>query len=299
MNFNTLVENEKFEASIEKIHIIDRQGSQSDELKIEILNGDYKNIERGRNIEGIFGGFKSGKMHIDKISSSIKKTQIGAISAPVSAKEKHTRHWRKVRLFDIVNDVATNLTLSVFYYGVQNFFYENVTQFNETDLAFLNRLCIREGILLKIDNERIVMYDKATVEKADSVLTIKSIGDVINENIAFSENPNMVHSVTVKYFADRLISYTATSGTLGAKITLREYVSSEAEAERFAKAYLSHFTQNDITLDVLIPINDGITSGNCIGIENFARYSGKYFVFECYHDPKKEQTRLLGRRIKE
>lgn len=298
MDFETLLENEKTSAEILRLQITDRQGAQSDDITLEILNSKAEGtIERGRSLEGNFGGFKSGKMHVDKIISTTRKTRIGAISAPVSAKEKRTRHWRKVRLFDIVNDVATNIGVSVFYLGVENHYYENVTQFNETDLAFLNRLCIREGYALKIDNERLVLYSKSALESAEAVATIKNAGDVLNDKIAFSENPNMVQSVTVKYFADRLISYTATRGTMGARLTVREYVSDAGEAERFAKGYLKHFNENDVTVDALIPINDGIASGNCVKFEGYARYDGKYFVTECCHDPKNKQTRILGRRV--
>ena len=298
MDFVTLIDNEKTSAEISRLQITDRQGAQADEITLEILNADADGkIERGRSLEGNFGGFKSGKMHIDKITSTTRKTRIGAISAPVSAKERRTRHWRKVRLFDIVNDVATNIGISVFYHSVENHFYENVTQCNETDLAFLNRLCIREGYALKIDNERAVIYNKSAVESTAAVATIKGADGVISDRIAFSENPNMVQSVTVKYFADRLISYTATSGTMGARLTIREYVGDAGEAERFAKGYLKHFTENDVTVDALIPINDGIASGVCVKFEGYARYDGKYFIMECCHDPKSKQTRILGRRV--
>ena len=298
MDFETLLENKKTNAETLRLQITDRQGAQADEITLEILNSDVDvKIERGRTLEGNFGGFRSGKMHIDKISSTSRKTRIGAISVPVSAKEKRTRHWRKVRLFDIVNDVVTNIGISVFYHGVENHFYENVTQWNETDLSFLNRLCIREGYALKIDNKRAVLYDKSAVESKVAVATIKGTSSVISDSIAFTENPNMVQSVTVKYFADRLISYTATSGNMGARLTVREYVSDAGEAERFAKGYLRYFTENDVTVDALIPINDGIASGNCIKIEGYARYDGKYFITECCHDPKNRQTRILGRRV--
>ena len=297
MDFETFIENEKIDAEFDKLQITDRQGAQADEITLVILNGDIEGIERGRSLEGNFGGFKSGKMHIDKISSTTRRTRIGAISAPVSEKEKSTRNWCKVRLYDIVNDVATNIGISVFYHGVENHYFENVTQYNETDLAFLNRLCIREGYALKIDDERAVIYNTATVEAAEEIATIKNAGDVLNDLIAFSENPNMVQAVTVKYFADRLISYTATSGTMGARLTVREYVRDGGEAERFAKGYLKHFTENDVTVDALIPINDGIASGNCVKFEGYARYDGKYFITECCHDPKNKQTRILGRRV--
>ena len=297
MEYETLLENEKIYADYAKLQVTDRQGAQADEITLEILNTDIEGIERGRSLKVAFGGFNSGKMHIDKISSTTRQTRIGALSVPVSAKEKRTRHWNKVRLFDIVNNVATNLGISVFYQDIENHYYENVTQYNETDLSFLNRLCTREGYALKIDDDRAVIYNKHSVESLEAVATIKNGGEILNDRIAFSENPNMVQSVTVKHFADRLIAYTATSGAMGARLNVREYVSDEGEAERFAKGYLKFYTENDVTVDALIPINDGIASGNNVKFEGYARYDGKYFITECCHDPKNKQTRILGRRV--
>lgn len=299
MDYEVFISEKKLNASFKKTQTTDRQGAQADDSKFVILNDANINIEKGNSLEFSFGGYKSGKMYIDTISSNTTTTLIGAISVPLGAKVKRTRHWLKVRLFDIVNDVAINCGISVFYQGVKNHFYENVTQFQETDLAFLNRICTREGYALKVDDNRIVIYDKAVVEQAKAVITI-SQNKVINNRIDFSDNPNGVRSVTVKYFdGEKLITYTATKGAkFGEDIVINEYVSEGAEAERFAKGYLDALTQNDITVDALISINDGIAAGSCVEITDFARFNGKYFVYECYHDPDSEQTRICGRKIK-
>lgn len=299
MDYDILVNGERLNASVKKTQTIDRQGAQADDTKFVILNDANINIKKGDSLTLSFGGYKSGKMYIDTISSNATTTLIGAISVPLGAKVKRTRHWLKVRLFDIVNNVAVNCGINVFYQGVENHFYENVTQFQETDLAFLNRLCTREGYALKVDDDRIVIYDKAIMEKAESVLTI-SQDKVINNLIAFSENPNGVKSVTVKYYdGAKLITSTATKGAIiGEDIIINEYVSEQAEAERFAKGYLDALTQNEVTVDALILINDGVAAGSCIEIKDFARFNGKYLVYECYHDPDNEQTRICGRKIK-
>lgn len=297
MDYEVLVDGKGLNGSIKKIQVSDRQGAQADDVKLVILNDTDTKIEKGSNLTVSFGGYNSGKMYVDTISSNATTTLIGAISVPLCAKIKRTRHWLKVRLFEIVNDVAVNCGISVFYQGVENHYYENVTQFQETDLSFLNRLCTREGYALKIDNDRIVLYHKAIVGKADSVLTI-GFNDVIDNRIDFSDNPNKVKSVTVKHFCDeRLISYTVLNGSIGEDIIINEYVAEEAEAERFAKGYLDALTENDITVDALISINDGVAAGNCVEITDYARFNGKYFVYECCHDPENEQTRIRGRKI--
>lgn len=296
MDYAVLLNDEKISAEIKDLEVTDRYGSKADDIRLTIINNSTVDIKRGDSLACSFGGLRSGKMNIDQIVSNSRTTLVGAISAPTYAKEPSSRHWNKVRLFDIVNDVATNCGLSVYYEGVTNYLYENVTQFKETDLAFLNRLCTREGYSLKIDDNRIVIYKNSIIEGKPSVLDI-GFSDVLRNRISFSENPNRVKSVTVKYFADRLISYTAKKDIDGGSVVKTEYVANEAEAERFAHGYLEEFSRNDCTVDVLLLLNDKVSAGNCVTLKDFGRYNGKYFINECCYDPVNDQMRILGRKI--
>lgn len=299
MDYEVYIDGKKSNLNVKDIQITDRQGAQADSIRLLILNEQETEIDRGATIECTFGGFKSGKMNVDGISSTSRVSSIGAVSSPIDAKKKRTRHWQKVRLFEIVNDVAVNCGTSVYYQGVENHYYENVTQYKETDLAFLNRLCTREGYKLKVDDNRLVIYQKSLVETQKDALTITHV-DVLQDRISFAENPNAVRSVTVKYFgAEKLISYTATNGaTFGEDIVINEYMATDAEAERFAKSYLEAYAENDTTVDVFVKIADGVSAGSCVAISGYAKFDGRYFITECHHDPEKEQTRLRGRKIK-
>jgi phage protein D len=296
MDYEVYVDGVKINSTIKAIQISDRQGAQADDIRLLILNDENLHIQRGSVLACSFGGFSSGNMNVDTISGNSQTTHIGAKSSPLNAKKKNTRHWLKVRLFDIVNDVATNNGLSVYYQGVENYYYENVTQFNETDLAFLNRICQREGYCLKIDDNRLVVYSRSAIESAGVVMTI-DFDTPIDHKIAFSENPNKITSVTVRHYSDGLKTYTATRGVGGEEVTIKEYAFDSAEAERFAKGYLSTYAQDDTTMDCLIAINDGIAAGCCVEVKDYAMYDGKYVVFECCHDPENNQTRLRGRKV--
>lgn len=296
MEYEVTLNGKPLNAVIRDVQTVDRDGAMADDIRVVILNDTTTNIAEGDFLACSFGGYRSGEMSIDRIDSGTKTTVIGAISAPLCAKEKKTRHWLKVRLFDIVNDIATSCSLNVYYQGVTNYFYENVTQHKETDLAFLSRLCGREGYALKIDDNRLVIYDKSVIKDREPVKTI-TLADILDNRVTFSESPNKTMSVTVKYYADRLIEYTATKGTIGEKKTIKEYLADGAEAERFAKNYLALAKENDVTADALIQLNDGIAAGNCVVFEGFGRFDGKYFISECCHNPESDQTRLLGRKI--
>lgn len=296
MDYTIKLNDEKADFQVKDLMVFDRAGAIADEIKLVINNNSNITVERGDRLEVEFDGLTSGKMNVDKLISGLKNTIIGAISTPINAKNTHTRHWLKVRLFDIVNDVATNLSLSVFYAGVENHFYENVTQFNETDLAFLNRLCTREGYGLKIDNNRLVLFDFDSLINEEAAAVINA-GDEIDGKITFAESPNRIRSVTVKFYSDRLIEHTSISGVDGESIVKNEYVADEAEAERFANGYLKNYKQNSVVVDVIVRINAKIAAGNCVTFAGYNKYDGKYYIDEVTYDIENNQSRIKARRI--
>lgn len=279
----------------------DRAGAMADNIKLLSDNSSPFQFSKGQNIALNFNGYATGRMVVDKIEAGTQKAVVGAVSTTAGAKKKQSRHYRKVRFFDMINDVATATGFSVFYQGgVENRYYENVTRWCETPLAFLNRLCVREGYGLKIDDQRIIIYRKESAEGSPSVLTITQ-ADVIGNQVAFRDSANATQSVTVRYFdlaTGRNIEYTAETPDNGEQITVIEYVQDAAEAERFAKNYLTERNKNSTTATALIPINTDIAATSVITFDGFGRYDGRYFVEELAHCPLTEQTKITARKIK-
>ena len=284
---------------VQELFVSDASGAKADRIKMQIINTADAEISRGQRLTAKFGGYTSGNMIIDEFLCGTATSRVGAISCPKDAKKQKTRHYMKVRFFDIVNDIATETGLSVFYDGVSNFLYENVTRFNETALAFLNRLCIREGYSLKIDDLRIIIFDKAKAERSQSVLTVKPT-DIVENKILFSENPNLVASVTVKHYNSNdqvVISRTAHSGFDGENKVIREYCATIAEAERFANGYVREMNKNAVTVTGFIKLNTAIAATNNIECNGFGRFDGKYFIEEITHDPINELTKFSARKL--
>lgn len=284
---------------VKELFVSDASGAKADRIKMQIINTRDIDITHGQRLTAKFGGYTSGNMTVDEFVCGTATSRVGAISSPKGAKKPKTRHYMKVRLFDIVNDVATETGLSVYYIGITNHFYENVTRFEETPLAFLNRVCVREGYSLKIDDGRIVLFDKTRSENAATVLTVTPT-DIIDNRILFSENPNLVSSVTVQYYDSEnqiVISHTAHSGYEGEDKIITEYLSSIAEAERFSQGYVRELNKNAVTVSGFIHINTDIAATNNIECNGFGRFDGKYFIEEITHDPINELTKFTARKL--
>ena len=283
------------------LYAFDRAGAMADDVKVLVDNASAFQLSKGQNMTVSFNGYTTGKMVVDKVEAGTRNASVGAISTTAGAKKKRSRHYRKVRFFDIINDVATETGFDVFYQvGVENRLYESVTRFCETPLAFLNRLCVREGYGLKIDDQRIIIFCKESAEAAESVLTITQ-ADTIGGNVAFRDASNTTKSVTVRFFdlnAGRNIEHTAEIPDDGEQITVVEYVQDAAEAERFAKNYLLDKNKSSTIATALIPINTDIAATSIITFDGFGRCDGRYFVEELAHCPLTEQTKITARKIK-
>jgi phage protein D len=239
-------------------------------------------------------------MTVDKIEPTTKNALVEAISASTKAKKRKTRHYRKVRFFEVLNDVALETGFSVFYMGnIINRYYENISRYEETPLAFLNRLCVREGYALKVDNNRIVVYDKDSAEQAQEVLTITQDSAVDNV-VKFCDTTFITQAVKVRYFdltTGNTIEHTAEIEEAGEECVITEYLFDIAEAERFAKGYLREKNKNIITAVAVIPINTDIAATNNIAFSGYGRYDGKYHIEEITHCPIAEQTKIIARKI--
>ena len=282
------------------LFVSDRAGAQADSIKLLMNNASDFQIAKGQKIAVEFNGYSSGKMTIDKIEPATTNTIVEAVSTSSKAKKRRTRHYRKVRFFEVINDVATETGFSVFYMGtISNRYYENISRYEETPLAFLNRLCVREGYALKVDNDRIIVYDKGTAERAKEVFTITQ-ESTINNVVKFRDTALVTEAVKVRYFdlqTGNTIEYTAGIEEAGEETVITEYLFDLAEAERFAKGYLREKNKNIITAVALIPINTDIAATNNIAFSDFGRYDGKYHIEEITHCPIAEQTKIIARKI--
>lgn len=304
MQYNIIVDGvdvtEQLEIVNDTLFVTDRAGAKADSIKMHISNLSEIQPRKGQRVTVKFGGFTSGNMTVDQLYPTTTNALVEAVSASAKAKKRRSRHYMKVRFFDVINDVALETGFDVLYTGtIENHYYENVSRWNETPLAFLNRLCIREGYGLKVDDRRIVVYNKDSAEAAKSVLTITQ-GDLIDNKVQFQDTTCVTEAVKVQYFdlvTGNRIEYTAGFEEAGEQTVITEYVADIAEAERFAKGYSREKNKNCTTAVAFIPINTDIAATNNIDFEGFGRYDGKYHIEEITHCPMAEQTKITARKI--
>ena len=163
----------------------------------------------------------------------------------------------------------------------------------------MNRLCIREGYGLKVDDNRIIVYDKDSAEAEKSVLTITQEA-ILDDLVSFKETACVTESVKVQYYdlaTGKKIEHTTGFEEAGEQTVITEYVSDIAEAERFSKGYSREKNKNCVTVVAVISINTDIAATSNIDFQGFGRYDGKYHIEEIIHCPMSAQTKINARKI--
>ena len=127
--------------------------------------------------EGDNRGLPLGKFEVDEITNAgpPNEAKIKLISVPNNTDLRgveRTRAWEKANLSRIVQDIAEGAGMQHFFDTPEDPIIERAEQSEETDLAFLKKLCKDAGLALKVTDKNIVVFDIAKYEAAEPVMTI-------------------------------------------------------------------------------------------------------------------------------
>lgn len=280
-------------------NLFDRLGGSKDNIKLLFPYDCEVTFNKFDELEITAGNYSTGKMYVIGCDGVNNNTSclINAISCKPTSKEKRSRILTNVTLHQIINDVAKNCNLSVVLYDINNYTYKSICQINETDLHFLNRLCLREGYSIKADNGNLIVFNDYSLENNYEPLTLRK-SEISDAN--FTRTENGCKSITVRCFNlenKSLISYTATDKTVdGGTETFIETLSSIDEAERFSKGYLRNRNNMMLTGIIKMNFNDNISAGTTLNLTEYEEYDGRYIVYEIRHDIVNEDTYIYIRR---
>lgn len=279
-------------------------GGKADSLNIHFADPDglwskWK-PKKGERIMVEKDGLSSGVMFVDKIGLDGGIFKLGARSLPPAVKTKKYRLWESIRFIKLANDLAASAKLSLETHGVTDYLYEFFSQNNETDLQTLNRLCIREGYVLKIYDEKAVIYNEKELEVSDPALELLN-SDMLSE---FEDKSDAIFSACEVKYVDTsggYISYIFSSpaGTLGEVLNIDEQIFSYSEAARVSKAYLRYANKFEVTGGLRLEFNPKIAPGNTILLAKVGLFEGKYFIHEAINDLVSNKRALKVRKVLE
>lgn len=251
-----------------------------------------------------------GTFEIDELefSGPPEVVVIKALSVPESASlrgEDKTRAWEKTRLSTIARDIAGGARLKLLYETTEDPEYDRIEQTEQSDLAFLLKLCEDAGLSLKVTGTQIVIFDDSKYEQLPPVVTIKrGVSSVISYR-AVSSTRGVYSAARVQYQGGKnkgKIVYTFAPPNrpkTGKTLVINERVSSIAEAARLARKRLRQANKEEIRFGLTMQGSIALVAGVTVMIEGWGAFDGKYFVAEAAHGGPGYTVTLELRRVLE
>lgn len=273
----------------------------ADTLLIKFLNSegmwDKWNPELEDEIEIINGTEKTGIMFVKEKIPEPGYYTLRASSTPQIMQIKRSGSWENVTFLQIAQEIAARNNMILKKYSIQNQKYSFVAQNQERDLDFLENLCVLEGCAFIIFDKSLILYQEEYLESQDALFV------EINGQNNFYYSEEMLYSgceinngdVQCVYVKDASYEYIAQKD-------IKNYITSKAEAERFAKNMLKFLNKNQKKgYFYTNPIAEGLTAGSVVNIntEDTEGFDGKIFLTRVRHDYKKGQSKVFFRKVVE
>lgn len=162
----------------------DNCNDESDNFKLTLKDETGKwagswSPTRGEYIDAFIttdfrGSLMPGMMIVDSLSTSgaPRIFEINAVSIPLNntiRRTPKTRNFEHVNLEKIAAQIAEEADLEFMFDSEENPVYDRIDQRQESDLAFLKRLCDEAGLSVKVSAEMLIIFDQLSYEKKEPV----------------------------------------------------------------------------------------------------------------------------------
>ncbi len=258
-----------------------------------------------------------GLFEIDEIEYSAmpSEAKIKAVSVPNNTTlrgEERTRAWEGYTIQKIAQDIANNAGLQLNFSAKDNPTIERVEQAEQSDLAFLDKLCQDNGLSLKVTDNQIVIFDISELEAAAPILifsrpTVKDLSPKVSlvDNPAISNESTLKHikpaswrftssvrdvykACTVEHSQGKKkekisATFTDPNKTEGKTLLVKKDVKSVEEAERMARKELREKNKDEVTGTITCMGDTDLSAGLTVLVKGFGKFDAKYIISQVKH----------------
>ncbi|MBE0470517.1 MAG: late control D family protein [Methyloprofundus sp.] len=253
-----------------------------------------------------FGELYCGRFTIDELTAGgpPRTMQMKGVSIPINKtirRQAKTKAWEGVDLSTIVDEVGATGGLAVIYEVDLDPQYDRVDQSEESDLAFLHRLCEEAGLSLKVTDRQLAVFEQQKFEDkepiAELVLGTHNILSWSFESQAF----DLYKECTVSYYDAKTETniektFEAPNVADGMSFTITQRAESFGEAERIAKAALRKRNKHEVKANFTLVGDINMLAGVTVTLSGFGNYSGKYLIEKANHSISGGYTTKLDMR---
>jgi hypothetical protein len=293
---------------VESLEYTDNASDTSDSISIVVNASDSKWIngwlpDEGAELhlklstqnweaQGDRASLDCGLMVLDDLGFSDEpaKLTLGAVAKPNDtdfSEQDREYTWKNTSIKKIAETIGARYGLAVKFDG-EDMSLTTKDQ-DATDSAFLQKLCSTYGLILKVYNKRLWIYDREKYKKKAAVATIRKT-DMVRGS--FHWNTSLSGTYTGGEFTytkqSENINISVKIGT-GPRIKkLNQYAANEADARRQLQAAIDSENHGHITISFSMPGKLALAAAQCINVTGRGKLDGKYFIDSVNH--KKDRS---------
>ena len=266
----------------EKIWLSDWFPSRGDTCKLAFTLQNWQGDNAVESVDFDFFEIDEVSINFPPSTCKIKMTSISGGSDLKSADK--SRSWEQVKLSKICSDIAADASHELFYDTNIDPDISRAEQKNESNLAFLHKLCKNHGLILRVSDNKLIIADEQKLENQDSVMTFK-VGDA--KIISFSGSATLSEiysSAEVEYSHGKKKEkitgkFEDKSRGNGKTLKIKKKVSSQGEADNLAKKELRDKNKKEIQVRLSCIGNCAFLAGNVVELDkSFGFFAGNYIV---------------------
>lgn len=256
------------------------------------------------------GSLASGSMELDSVAAkgppsvvTVKATGLGFSSS--IRQVKRSRAWENLALSAIAAQIAQAGGTACLFEAADDPWYTRAEQDNESDVAFLERLCEDAALALKCTDGKLVIYSKTEYEGQEPYAVFirgegyymaqapeTLAGGYLNYTVKSGTADTKYDACRVSYYdsaAGRLFQGTAYAEDYDAEdednrlLELTARVSSDDEAAALAARRLKLYNEFARSATITVPGDVRLVAGRTVRLSGWGGWDGKYMISEADH----------------
>ena len=240
-----------------------------------------------------------GSFELDSVDAEGPPSEIifraAALSFKSSIRETaKSRSWEDYKLSGIAKEIASKNGMTCMFKSGYDPKYKRREQSDQSDIAFLRRLCRDAGLSLKATDQMIVIFDSAEYESKTPVMTIKrGDGSYTGWRLHVGNAQTQYQSCRVSYndpktgqkieAIEKAPDYDDEDGG-NRQLEIVAKVENIGEAKTLAKKRLRMANRYAKTASFTMTGNPVLVAGVTVQLENWGPWSGKYIISQSRHD---------------
>lgn len=199
-----------------------------------------------------------------------------------------SKSWENVKLSQIASDIASAAGYELHFEATDDPEIKRAEQSEHSRLSFLEKLCVDNGLALKVADGKIIIFDEEEYERQDAVSVLNYDLSIIEKFSATATLTEIYKSCEVVYKhgkKDEKISATFddTTKESGKVLKVNQKVENQAEAEKLARKKLREKNKDEIKLQITTVGRFEYLSGNVIELRGHGFYDGRYVIERARH----------------